>query len=165
MTRHEHGTSWPRAVALALAFSLLGMSGVIAEGVVQPVQFEDAEKEEQYQRLLRELRCTVCQSETIYESRAPLAADMRRRVYDMTKEGQSEEVIIDFMVQRYGDYVRYRPAMQSNTFLLWVSPFLALIVGGIIWVQLVRRRNSTEETSTELTEEQRKQLERLRRER
>ena len=137
------------AAALALG---AGSAGAVTIG--EPVEFESEAKERQYSRLVRELRCTVCQSETIYESNAPLAADMRRRVYEMTVEGRSEEEIIDFLVQRYGDYVRYRPPLQANTVLLWTSPFLALVVGGGIWFTVVRQRRALV-TRRELTPEER----------
>ena len=146
--------------ALATAVVLgAGNAGAVAMG--EPVEFESEAKERQYSRLVRELRCTVCQSETIYESNAPLAADMRRRVYEMTAEGRSEEEIIDFLVQRYGDYVRYRPPMQANTVLLWTSPFLALAVGGGIWFTVVRNRRALV-TCRELTPEQRDAIRRFR---
>jgi cytochrome c-type biogenesis protein CcmH len=93
-----------------------------AAPLVNPVDFDTPEQEAQYQKLVRELRCTVCQSETIYESNAALAGDMRRRVYEMTAAGASEQEIIDFLVQRYGDYVRYRPAFQANTVLAVDQP-------------------------------------------
>lgn len=105
-----------------------------------PLEFESPEQRAQYATLVRELRCTVCQSETLHESKAPLAADMRRRIYEMTLDGEGEREIVDFLVQRYGDYVRYRPPMQANTFLLWVGPFLVLIAGVLVWWRVVRRR-------------------------
>lgn len=146
------------ALAAGLALGA-GNAGAVAMG--EPVEFESEAKERQYSRLVRELRCTVCQSETIYESNAPLAADMRRRVYEMTAEGRSEEEIIDFLVQRYGDYVRYRPPMQANTVLLWTGPFLALAVGGGIWFTVVRHRRGLT-TRRELTPEQRDAVRRFR---
>ena len=146
------------ALATAVVLSA-GNAGAVAIG--EPVEFESEAKERQYSRLVRELRCTVCQSETIYESNAPLAADMRRRVYEMTAEGRSEEEIIDFLVQRYGDYVRYRPPLQANTILLWTSPFLALVVGGGIWFTVVRQRRALV-TRRELTPEQRDAIRRFR---
>lgn len=107
------------------------------------LEFNDTTQEAQYQKLVKELRCTVCQSESIYESNSPLASDVRRKVYEMTVEGKTEQNIIDYMVERYGDYVRFRPALQGNTLLLWSSPFVLLVVGGLIWLQVVSRRKKT----------------------
>ncbi len=153
-----------RVRALVAGFVLLfaavaiGTAGAVA--IDQPLEFENERQEEQYYRLTQKLRCTVCQSETIYESGAKLAADMRERVYEMTVDGHSEEEIIDYMTRRYGDYVLYKPPFQLNTALLWVSPFLLLIIGGVTWLQVVRRRRAVE---TELTESERRALERFRR--
>lgn len=103
----------------------------------------------------------MCQSETIHESNAELAADMRRRVYDMTLAGHSADAIVDFMVQRYGDYVRYRPPLQANTYLLWASPFLLLLVGGLAWWRIVIGRRGMAQRP-EFTAQERAMLERLR---
>ncbi len=137
-------------------------SPVAALPMGKPVDFETQEQEAQYQKLVRELRCTVCQSETIHESNAALAGDMRRRVYEMTAAGASEQEIIDFLVQRYGDYVRYRPAFQANTVLLWTSPFLILFAGGMVWLQVVRQRQRLV-LRQELSAEERAALEQFRR--
>ncbi len=162
MNRHHRASPVSAMLGAALAvILLLGAGGAGAVAIGEPVEFESEAKERQYSRLVRELRCTVCQSETIYESNAPLAADMRRRVYEMTAEGRSEEEIIDFLVQRYGDYVRYRPPLQANTILLWTSPFLALVVGGGIWFTVVRQRRALV-TRRELTPEQRDAIRRFR---
>jgi cytochrome c-type biogenesis protein CcmH len=163
---------WLHDRLYATAGRLLAAAGLIlavaaggpgtAAPLVNPVDFDTPEQEAQYQKLVRELRCTVCQSETIYESNAALAGDMRRRVYEMTAAGSSEQEIIDFLVHRYGDYVRYRPAFQANTVLLWTSPFLILVVGGLIWMQVVRQRRRLV-TREGLTAQERDALERFQR--
>lgn len=162
--RHRR-TAWTGGLGTLLGALLIGLmlaSPAAALPVGQPVEFETEAQEQQYQRLVRELRCTVCQSETIYESNAPLAGDMRRRVYEMTADGASEDEIIDFMVQRYGDYVRYRPPLQANTVLLWTSPFLLLVAGGLVWLQVVRQRQQVANHG-ELSADERAALERFRR--
>ncbi len=148
------------ALVLTLGVDLTGPTAGIAIG--QPLEFDNEAQEAQYYSLIQKLRCTVCQTETIYESRADLAADMRSRVYEMTRNGASEEEIIEFMTSRYGDYVRYNPPLQLNTALLWVSPFLLLVIGGVAWLQVVRRRRQAA-AETELSESERRALERLRR--
>ncbi len=148
------------ALVLMLGVDLTGPMAGISIG--QPLEFDNEAQEEQYYSLIQKLRCTVCQTETIYESRADLAADMRSRVYEMTRNGASEDEIIQFMTSRYGDYVRYNPPLQLNTALLWVSPFLLLVIGGVAWLQVVRRRKQVA-AETELSESERRALERLRR--
>ncbi|MGR2738737.1 cytochrome c-type biogenesis protein [Billgrantia sp. Q4P2] len=150
-----------------LLHTLLGLPLWLAAGLAmalaigQPLEFDSEAQKRQYDTLVRELRCTVCQSETIHESNAELAADMRRRVYDMTLAGHEAGAIVEFMVQRYGDYVRYRPPLQANTYLLWASPFLLLFGGGIVWWRIVvGRRRMTQRPA--FTAEERAMLDRFR---
>ncbi|MCE8010394.1 cytochrome c-type biogenesis protein CcmH [Halomonas desiderata] len=151
----------------SLFLSLLGLPLWLAAGLAmalaigQPVEFDNEAQKRQYDTLVRELRCTVCQSETIHESNAELAADMRRRVYDMTLAGHDADAIIEFMVQRYGDYVRYRPPLQANTWLLWASPFLLMFGGALVWWRIVVGRRGMAERP-DFTEQERAVLERLR---
>ncbi|AXY41676.1 cytochrome c-type biogenesis protein [Halomonas sp. JS92-SW72] len=134
----------------------------LAAAIGEPLTFDSEAQRQQYEALTRELRCTVCQSETIHESNAELAADMRRRVYQMTRDGMSADAIVDFMVARYGDYVRYRPPLQANTALLWASPFLLFGGGLLIWWQVMRRRSRLDDEPL-FTDQERAALERLRR--
>ncbi|ABM62138.1 cytochrome c-type biogenesis protein [Halorhodospira halophila] len=150
---------------LVALFLLAGAAMAAPAGAVsigEPLEFETEEQEEQYYTLVRQLRCTVCQTETIYESPAELAGDMRRRVYEMTVDGYDKDEIVDFMTARYGDYVRYNPPLQMNTALLWVSPFLLLVIGGVAWLQVVRHRQQ-KAAQTDLSESERRALERFRR--
>lgn len=160
---------WLPGTAAALSLATLWlMTGLLATNLlaapINPdLRFNTNAQEQQYQKLVKELRCTVCQSESIYESNSSLAADVRRKVYEMTLEGQTEQEIIDYMVERYGDYVRFRPAMQSNTFALWLSPFALLLVGGLIWWQVVARRKSTSQAApAALSEQDKRQLAKIR---
>jgi cytochrome c-type biogenesis protein CcmH len=89
----------------------------------------------------KSLRCVVCQSESIHDSNAPLAADMRRQVETMVREGESDEAIRAFFQARYGDYVLMRPPVQGNTWLLWFGP-LALVVIGLAWLWWRARRGA-----------------------
>ena len=146
--------------SMAMVLALLPAGLALALG--EPLEFENEAQRQQYETLTRELRCTVCQSETIHESNAELAADMRRRVYRMTREGISAEGIVDFMVARYGDYVRYRPPLQANTALLWASPLLLFVGGLLVWWQVMRRRTRPDD-DPQFTDQERAALERLHR--
>lgn len=92
--------------------------------------------------LEEELRCLVCQNQTIADSHAGLASDLRREVREQLAQGKSEQEVLDFMVQRYGDFVLYRPPVKSTTWLLWFGPFLLLAAGALLLVSRLRAARS-----------------------
>ena len=106
-----------------------------------PLTAAEPELEAKMLRISAELRCLVCQNQTIADSNAELAVDLRNQVRDMLRQGQSEQQIIDYMTARYGDFVLYRPPVRGATFLLWFGPAV-LMVGGLAALVLVLRRRS-----------------------
>jgi cytochrome c-type biogenesis protein CcmH len=102
--------------------------------------FADAQQQARYERLVREIRCLVCQNEPIADSNAPLAADLRREVRERIEAGESDREILAFLTARYGDFVLYRPPFTPRTWLLWLAPGLLLLVGGGIFVRVLRTR-------------------------
>ncbi len=100
----------------------------------------DTDVDARLKRLEAELRCLVCQNQTLADSNAPLAEDLRREVRELAKSGKTDPEIKEYLVARYGDFVPYRPRLQRNTWLLWVGPFVLLAGGGAIWYAIVRRR-------------------------
>ena len=125
--------------ALILAFLLL--LGSAASGRQEAAAAEDPALEQRVNALSNELRCLVCQNETIAESHAPLAIDLKNQVREQMKQGISDREIIDFMVARYGDFVRYRPPFKASTLLLWLGPLLLLAAGLFtLFFSLSRRR-------------------------
>ena len=98
--------------------------------------------EKRLQALSKELRCLVCQNETIADSNAELAIDLRREIRGMIKNGQSDSQIIDFLVARYGDFVLYRPPVKGNTFLLWGGPIAMMLLGLLTLRNYLRRRST-----------------------
>ncbi len=125
-----------RACAL-VACVLLAVS---AAAVDTGQRFDDAAEQARYERLIRDLRCLVCRSESIADSNAPLAADLRREVEILMREGKSDAEIHAFMTERYGDFVLLRPPVAPRTWLLWAAPALFLVAGLVIVVTVVRRR-------------------------
>lgn len=137
---------------LVLCLFLLSQS-VHAE--IEVYQFANPEIELRYQSLTEELRCLVCQNQNIADSHAELAQDLRRKVYEKLNSGESNEQIIAYMTERYGDFVLYRPPFNTRTLILWLAPVLTLLIGGIgFWSLLKRRENSTEKklSDTELAD-------------
>ena len=104
---------------------------------------ENPQAEARLKALAVELRCLVCQNQTLADSNAPLAEDLRREVREMIAKNMSDQEIIDFLVERYGDFVLYRPPLRATTTLLWIGPFLLLAVAGTALVLAVRRRQKT----------------------
>lgn len=122
----------PATLLLALACTLAG-AGEAAPAAADPVL------EARMLRVASELRCLVCQNQTIADSHSGLAEDLRREVREQLKRGASEEQVLQFMTERYGDFVRYRPAFQTNTLALWLGPAL-LLAGGLVGLAVVLHR-------------------------
>jgi cytochrome c-type biogenesis protein CcmH len=125
---------------LTLLFVLLLGAGAAALAQ-EPLVFDDAAQEERYNALTLELRCTVCQNQSLADSDAQLAQDLRAEIYEMMMAGRSDDEIKTFMIERYGDFVLYRPPMQGNTLALWILPIFLLLVGAVIVFFTVRNRN------------------------
>lgn len=109
---------------------------------IEVYQFTSPELELRYQSLTEELRCLVCQNQNIADSHAELAQDLRRKVYEMLSSGQSNAQIIDYMTERYGDFVLYRPPFNVRTILLWFTPVLALLIGALGFMSILNRRET-----------------------
>lgn len=117
---------------------LLAISALAAQ---EPLVFDDPAQETRYKELTEEIRCTVCQNQNLADSDAQLAQDLRQEIYNMMTAGRSDAEIKSFLVERYGDFVLYRPPLQGNTLALWVVPGILLFAGAIVVVLTVRRRN------------------------
>lgn len=123
---------------------------------------EDPEIEQRMLTLTEELRCLVCQNETIAESRADFSNDMRREIRELIKANKTDEEIIEFLVDRYGDFVLYNPPLKSTTFLLWFGPLILFIAGSItLFIYLRRRRQQVEEAETPISDAAQKRAEAL----
>jgi cytochrome c-type biogenesis protein CcmH len=108
--------------------------------------FEDPVQQARYERLARELRCLVCRSETIADSNAQLAADLRRQLRELMAAGKSDEEIMEYMTDRYGDYVLYKPPVVPRTWLLWAAPVLLLVGGGVAAAIVIARKSRLPDT-------------------
>jgi cytochrome c-type biogenesis protein CcmH len=104
-------------------------------------QLQDPVLQTRFERITKELRCLVCQNESIADSNVDLAADLRRQVREMLVAGRSDDAIFNFMTDRYGEFVRFAPPLTAKTALIWGAPFLALLLGGLIIFRVVRQRS------------------------
>ncbi|TZF85177.1 cytochrome c-type biogenesis protein [Cognatilysobacter lacus] len=133
-------------MARRLAAVLVGLLVIASAGAQvadrRPLQFRDAAEETRFRDLTHELRCVMCQNQSIADSEAQIAVDLRREILRLMREGRSDDEIRRFLVDRYGEFVLYRPGIEPGTWLLWFGPFAALLVGGgLVW-RSVRQRST-----------------------
>ena len=110
--------------------------------VQEPLVFENQQQQDRFDQLTKELRCLVCQNQNLADSDAQLAHDLRREVHELLQTGRSDEEIKQFLVDRYGDFVLYRPPVQKNTYLLWLAPLVLLLIGAWILRTSIRKRSA-----------------------
>ena len=145
--------------ALVCGLALTG----IAHAAIDTYEFANDAERARFRELTQELRCPKCQNQDLADSNAPIATDLRREIFRMLGEGKDNQQIIDFMVDRYGDFVRYKPALTSKTVVLWFGP-LAMLVGGVVVIGVIvgrRRRTARAEVSDTLSAEERQRLDSL----
>ena len=121
---------------LVLLALLLGQTAAALE----PVDYRSAAEEQRFKALTAELRCVMCQNQSIADSNAPIAHDLRREVLALMREGRSNDEIKQYLVERYTDFVLYEPPMRGGNWLLWIGPFLILLAGGIAVARIIRRK-------------------------
>ena len=124
-------------LALLLAIAPLA---AMAQAVVDPapLQFHDRAEETRFHALVSELRCVMCQNQSLADSNAQIAHDLRREVLQLMRQGNSDEQVKQFLVARYGEFVLYQPRVESKTWLLWFGPALLLLAGGFVVARVVR---------------------------
>lgn len=142
-----------------LCVLFLMLSSMQLQAAIEIYQFEQAEHEQLYKQMIDELRCLVCQNQNLSASNAALAQDLRKQTYEMVTQGQSHEQIIDYMTQRYGDFVLYRPPVKTSTALLWFGPFILLIAGLMMLIMTLKKRKQL--IDKPLSNEQKSQIKRL----
>jgi cytochrome c-type biogenesis protein CcmH len=128
---------WRFALATGLGTVLLA---ALAANAMEPREFDTPEQEQRFNELTEELRCTVCQNQSLADSDVPLAEDLRNEIQTMIEQGNSDEDIKRFLVDRYGDFVLYRPPVRGNTLLLWLAPLLLLTTGAVVMGVTIHRR-------------------------
>ena len=142
-----HGPSCLRATLAAALLALLAALAWLpapawaqAARPAQPLEFSDRAEERRFHDLTAELRCVMCQNQSLADSDAPIAHDLRREVFNLMREGRSDAEIKTFLVERYGEFVLYRPPFSGANLLLWLAPAIVLLAGAVVLVFVVRRR-------------------------
>lgn len=129
---------------------LLVTAGIQAADMTGRYQFDNPQQAKDFDILTRELRCLVCQNQSIAESNAPLAVDLKHLVHQKLQEGQSKETIINFLKERYGDFVHYNPGLQKNTWLLWFAPILLMLISLLFIARVIV--NASQKATDSVTE-------------
>jgi cytochrome c-type biogenesis protein CcmH len=120
---------------------LLACASVAMAQAIEPLPFKDHTEEVRYQHLTAQLRCPMCQNETLADSNAPIARDLRNQIFQLMQHGQSDAQIKQYLVDRYSQFVLYDPPVSRNTWLLWFGPLLILLVGAAAVVVTIRQRS------------------------
>lgn len=118
---------------------LLSLYLSMSYAAIEVYDFKTPAEEQRFQALIGELRCPKCQNQNLSGSDAPIAKDLKDRTYQLLQEGKTDNEIRDYMVERYGDFISYKPPVRSTTYLLWFGPFLLLVV--IVLIIVIRRRH------------------------
>ncbi len=126
-----------RNMPLLLLLALMGITQVVQANDA-PLDFDTPQQQQRYKHLIQELRCLVCQNETLADSSADLAQDLRLEVYQQIMSGKDDKAIIGYLTDRYGDFVLFRPPLKTSTWLLWFGPFALLLLGLLILYRILR---------------------------
>ncbi|MEJ2611262.1 MAG: cytochrome c-type biogenesis protein CcmH [Candidatus Thiodiazotropha sp.] len=144
---------------LFLTLLMLCSLAPLSAATLAEYTFEEPSKHDEFRSIIEEMRCLVCQNESLAGSNAELAVDLRNEIYDMMKAGQGKDEIISFMVSRYGDFVLYNPPIKPTTYPIWFGPLIIFLIGGLVLFRIIRRKSLSHET--ELSEEEKQRLESL----
>ncbi len=139
-----------------LSILLIPLASLNANAVIETYEFSTPELEVRYKALSQELRCPKCQNQNIADSNAPISRDLRAILHEQLEAGASDEEIIIYLVDRYGEFVRYRPGVDNNTFWLWSAPLILFCMAlTVVWLQI---RGDRKETTVESNEARARQL-------
>ena len=141
---------WWLALLLAIA-PAIAMAQVM--GDPSPPRFTDVSEETRFHALVSELRCVMCQNQSLADSNAQIARDLRREVLVLMRQGKSDREIQDYLVARYGEFVLYKPRIEASTWLLWFGPALLLLVGGFVVARVVHRHHGNSTVPTDDSQE------------
>ncbi|MBA2655076.1 MAG: cytochrome c-type biogenesis protein CcmH [Gammaproteobacteria bacterium] len=146
-------------VKVVFFFSAIVFFTVTLANVENNYHFTSPVQEQQFKRLISELRCLVCQNQSLAESNAPLAQDLKKEVYNQVSAGYSEMQIKHYLVQRYGEYILFKPSINNTTFILWLGPFIFLVGAfAILFLSIHRQRQRTHDIDSVTLQQNTKQI-------
>jgi cytochrome c-type biogenesis protein CcmH len=131
------------------------ISTPLAAATLAEYKFDDDAKTADFREIIEEMRCLVCQNESLAGSNADLAVDLRNEIYDMMQAGQTKDDIIRFMVARYGDFVLYNPPMKPTTYPLWFGPLILFVIGALLLMRTLKKKRRSQEATLSTEEQQR----------
>ena len=146
---------WIALLGVLYVMAAPALANTTAEPVMDPAI------EQRFKSLTQELRCVKCQNQTIYASHAGVAEDLKRQIKQKMHQGQTDEQIVDYLVARYGEFVRYKPAFNIKNALLWVGPFALLVVGLVVLAKQIQQRRSVLEATSALSDEDHRRAQQL----
>lgn len=145
-----------------IVVSGLLLASHLSSAAIEVHEFKNEIDRQRYQSFIDEMRCPKCQNQNLSGSDSPIALDLRNELYLMIEEGKSDQQIVDFMVERYGEFILYRPRLSPATVLLWAAPVLLLVFGALfLWLLVRKRRRLAQEAETGLSQQERARLDSL----
>lgn len=145
-----------------IVVSGLLLASHLSSAAIEVHEFKNEIDRQRYQSFIDEMRCPKCQNQNLSGSDSPIALDLRNELYLMIEEGKSDQQIVDFMVERYGEFILYRPRLSPATVLLWAAPVLLLVFGALLlWLLVRKRRRLAQEAETGLSQQERARLDAL----
>ena len=144
------------AFGVALMLALVAPTLVLAQAAdaVAPPQFTDRAEDRRFHALTEELRCVKCENQSLADSNAAIAQDLRQEVLDLMRQGKTDDEVKHYLVARYGEFVLYRPRVEPTTWLLWFGPVAVLLVGGFVVAGIVRKRSGNRQAAAAVDEDQ-----------
>jgi cytochrome c-type biogenesis protein CcmH len=156
---HYAGLSMLKKLSLWLFITLGFALLTVKASPVETFEFKDEVTKVRFQALTKELRCPKCQNQNLADSNSPIAADLRKQVYQQLQQGKADSEIVDYMVARYGEFVLYRPRVSTLTYVLWFGPALILLLGAMVVVFILRSKaQNNNEIAQDLSAEQQEKL-------
>ncbi len=156
----SRAVSFNKILLFIMLVLFMSMAANVNASPVETFKFQDEVTKVRFQALSKELRCPKCQNQNLADSNSPIAADLRRELYDLLQQGKSDSEVVDFMVNRYGEFVLYRPRVSEVTYILWFGPALLILLGIIVVIVVVRKKPVKKEDLA-LTLEQQDKLKQL----